>query len=53
MGLLATEREFGFIGAEASGLLARPALEEETRRKMQLRRFRSQTKRAVHETVYY
>src|SRR5205807_1371786 len=34
-------------------LLVSPQLDEETRRAMQLRRFRSQAVRAVRETVYY
>jgi phenylacetate-coenzyme A ligase PaaK-like adenylate-forming protein len=52
-GLLATEREFGPISAEAAELLGGASLDEETRREVQLRRFRTQAKRAARETVYY
>ena len=48
-----TEREFGAIDAEGVELLSGPALDEETRREAQLRRFRSQAKRAARRTVYY
>ncbi|HEY7126558.1 MAG TPA: AMP-binding protein [Ktedonobacterales bacterium] len=51
--LQATQREFGFLGAEGRELLGSPQLDEETRRAMQLRRFRSQAVRAAHETRYY
>jgi phenylacetate-coenzyme A ligase PaaK-like adenylate-forming protein len=51
--LLATQREFGSIGADATELLGGPALDDETRREVQLRRFRTQAKRAACETVYY
>ncbi|HEY7417237.1 MAG TPA: hypothetical protein VH593_18785, partial [Ktedonobacteraceae bacterium] len=51
--LQATQREFGFLGAEGRELLGGPQLDEETRRAMQLRRFRSQAVRAAHETQYY
>lgn len=52
-GLLATNHEFGAIGAAGADLLAGPALDEETRRAMQARRFRSQAVRAARETPYY
>ncbi len=51
--LQATQREFGVLGAEGSDLLGGPQLDEETRQAMQLRRFRSQARRAARETVYY
>jgi phenylacetate-coenzyme A ligase PaaK-like adenylate-forming protein len=50
---LATQREFGGIGAEGGELLGGPALDEETRRQVQLRRFRAQARRAARETTYY
>src|SRR6266508_6642053 len=37
----------------AAELLGGPALDEETRREMQLRRFRTQAARAARETAYY
>jgi phenylacetate-coenzyme A ligase PaaK-like adenylate-forming protein len=52
-GLLATQREFGPIGGEATELLGGPALDDETRREVQLRRFRTQARRAAQETAYY
>jgi phenylacetate-CoA ligase len=51
--MLATRHEFGSIGEEAGELTAGPALDEETRRDMQLRRFRKQAARAARETPYY
>jgi phenylacetate-coenzyme A ligase PaaK-like adenylate-forming protein len=48
-----TRREFGAIGAEGPALLGTPALDDETRRTMQLRRFRTQAVRAARETRYY
>ena len=51
--LQATQREFGFITAEGKELLTGPPLDEETRRDIQLRRFRSQAVRAARETDYY
>lgn len=51
--LQATQREFGFLGAEGREVLESPPLDEETRRAMQLRRFRSQAVRAAGETRYY
>ena len=52
-GMLATRREFGSIGREARELTTGPALDEETRRDMQLRRFRKQAARAATSTPYY
>ena len=51
--LQATQREFGSITAEGKELLTGPTLDEETRRDMQLRRFRGQAVRAARETDYY
>jgi len=51
--LLATHQEFGVIAPEGAELLGGPALDEETRREMQLRRFRTQAARAARDTVYY
>jgi phenylacetate-CoA ligase len=48
-----TQQEFGAIGAEGAELLGGPTLDDETRRAMQLRRFRTQAVRAAHETSYY
>jgi phenylacetate-coenzyme A ligase PaaK-like adenylate-forming protein len=52
-GMLATRREFGVVGEEARELTAGPALDEESRRDMQLRRFRKQAARAAGRTPYY
>jgi phenylacetate-CoA ligase len=51
--LLATQREFGQIAREGAELLGGPELDEETRREMQLRRFRTQAACAARETAYY
>ena len=51
--LQATQHEFGSIPAEGKELLTGPMLDEETRRDIQLRRFRGQAARAAHETEYY
>ncbi|HEY3231366.1 MAG TPA: AMP-binding protein [Roseiflexaceae bacterium] len=51
--LLATQGEFGTIGSEGAELLGGPALDEETRRAIQLRRFRTQAVRGARETPYY
>ena len=51
--LIATQREFGAIGSEGAEFLAGPALDEETRRAVQTRRFRAQAIRAARETAYY
>ncbi len=48
-----TQHEFGALGAEGAELLGGPPLDDETRRAMQLRRFRAQAVRAAHETTYY
>jgi phenylacetate-coenzyme A ligase PaaK-like adenylate-forming protein len=52
-GVRDSRREFGAVGAEAAELIAGPALDEETRREVQLRRFRDQAVRAARETDYY
>jgi hypothetical protein len=52
-GIIATQQEFGTIGSEGAEFLGGPELDEETRRDVQLRRFRTQAKRAVTETEYY
>jgi phenylacetate-CoA ligase len=51
--LLATHREFGAVAPDGAELLRGPALDEETRREVQLRRFRTQAARAARETAYY
>lgn len=48
-----TRREFGVLSAEGRDLLVGPTLDEESRRTIQLRRFRSQAVRAARETAYY
>lgn len=48
-----TQREFGALGSEGAALLDGPTLDEETRRAMQLRRFRAQAVRAARQTAYY
>jgi phenylacetate-CoA ligase len=50
-----TQHEFGpmAIGAEGTEILGGPALDESTRRDMQMRRFRGQAKRGARETSYY
>jgi phenylacetate-CoA ligase len=50
-----TQHEFGpmAVGPEAAEIMGGPALDEATRRDMQLRRFRGQAKRAARETPYY
>lgn len=48
-----TKREFGALGADAGELIAGPVLDAETRREVQLRRFRKQAIRAARETEYY
>jgi len=49
-----TKREFGTIDAEDGGSqLGGPVLDEETRRELHLRRFRTQAMRAAQETSYY
>jgi phenylacetate-coenzyme A ligase PaaK-like adenylate-forming protein len=49
----ATVHEFGQIGPDGQEAIAGPTLDEATRRDVQLRRFRTQAKRAAHETTYY
>jgi phenylacetate-CoA ligase len=49
----ATQEEFGAIGADADELLGGPRHDEETRRAVQLHRFRKQALRAAAETSYY
>jgi phenylacetate-CoA ligase len=51
--LLATHHEFGAVAPEGAELLGGPALDQETRHEMQLRRFRAQAVRAARETPYY
>jgi phenylacetate-coenzyme A ligase PaaK-like adenylate-forming protein len=51
--LLATRREFGAVPAEGADLVTGVALDDETRRAMQLRRFRQQAGRGARETAYY
>jgi phenylacetate-CoA ligase len=49
-----TKREFGAIDVEDGGSqLGGPVLDEETRRELHLRRFRTQAVRAARETSYY
>jgi phenylacetate-coenzyme A ligase PaaK-like adenylate-forming protein len=48
-----TQREFGSVGQDGQELLSGPTLDEETRREVQLRRFRAQARRAARETAYY
>lgn len=52
-GLLAARRELGAIEAGGAELLAPPALDAETRRDLQLRRFREQALRGARETAHY
>ena len=51
--LLATRREFGAVAPEGAELLTGVALDDETRRELQLRRFRQQAVRGARETAYY
>jgi phenylacetate-coenzyme A ligase PaaK-like adenylate-forming protein len=48
-----TKREFGAIGRGADELIAGPVLDAQTRRDVQLRRFRKQATLAARETRYY
>lgn len=48
-----TRREFGEVGTDGRELLQGPTLDEETRRELQLRRFRRQAKTAAREVPYY
>jgi phenylacetate-CoA ligase len=52
-GVLETQREFGTLGADSAEFLGGPELDEESRREIQLRRFRTQALRAANETGYY
>jgi phenylacetate-coenzyme A ligase PaaK-like adenylate-forming protein len=52
-GILATQQEFGALGTDGAEFLGGPELDEETRRDVQIRRFRKQAVRAVQETDYY
>ena len=52
-GVLDTQREFGTLGSDSAEFLGGPELDEESRRELQLRRFRTQAVRAVNETEYY
>lgn len=49
---LATHREFGGV-ADAGEVVGGPALDADTRRAVQSRRFRQQARRAARETAYY
>jgi phenylacetate-CoA ligase len=49
----ATFREFGALGSEGAELLQGPALDEATRRHVQLRRFRMQALAVARDTGYY
>lgn len=51
--IVETRHEFGSIGAAAAEVVDGPALDAETRREMQLRRFRKQAVAAAQETAYY
>lgn len=51
--LCETYHEFGMVGSEGIELLRPPALDEETRKEVHLRRFRTQALRAASETTYY
>jgi phenylacetate-CoA ligase len=48
-----TKREFGTLGDEGAAILGGPTLDDETRRKLQLRRFRTQAARGAREPAYY
>jgi len=49
----ATYQELGPIGGDGEDLLGGPRLDDDTRRIVQGRRFRSQAMRAARETLYY
>lgn len=51
--LLATRHEFGAIGADGAEFVSGPPLDDETRRDVQIRRFRTQAVRGTSETPYY
>lgn len=48
-----TRHEFGTVEPEGAELVSGPALDEATRREMQLRCFRAQATRAGRDTTYY
>lgn len=48
-----TQREFGAVGEEGGELVAGPTLDPESRRRIQLQRFRQQARRAMLHTAYY
>lgn len=52
-GMCQTRDEFGPLSRRANELVTGPALDEGTRRDIQLRRFRKQAARAANETRYY
>jgi len=52
-GMLASRREFGTLGEDARELTTGPVLDEESRRDMQLRRFRKQATCAAGRAPYY
>src|SRR5215216_2586188 len=52
-GVLDTQREFGTLGSDSAEFLGGPELDEESRREIQLRRFRTQAMRGANETEYY
>jgi phenylacetate-CoA ligase len=51
--LLATRREFGAVSSGGADLVTGVPLDDETRRELQLRRFRQQAVRGARETAYY
>jgi phenylacetate-CoA ligase len=52
-GLRATQHEFGPLVTNEMGLLGKAPFDDETRREMQWRCFRTQAKRGARETAYY
>lgn len=51
--LLETRAEFGVVYPEGAELLEAASLDDETRRDLEIKRFRAQAKRAARETPYY
>jgi phenylacetate-CoA ligase len=51
--MIETRREFGAISDEGTTLFGGPVLDDETRRELHLRRFRTQAVRGAQETAYY
>jgi phenylacetate-CoA ligase len=49
--LHATQREFGAVGSEGSEVLNGPMLDQESRRRIQLQRFRQQARRGYCQLV--